>query len=258
MDQLIVAHSVPSYLFMTGSWIYGQLINLKRFNPIVITNYLQNMDVFPFESVYSLNIQLRPSKKLLVKLYMKVIGNQQIMRKRLQYFEEILNENRVFLLHSHFGDEGFRNLKLKQRLKIPMITSFYGYDISKLIKNPLWPYRYRRLFSEGEVFLVEGNYMKKSLVELGCPEEKVIVQHLGIDLEKIKFEPRKIGKDGKIKILVAGSFREKKGIPYALMAFARVKVKYDNLELSLIGDSSGISSDELEKNKILNIIGICT
>ncbi|GAI16312.1 unnamed protein product, partial [marine sediment metagenome] len=163
-------------------------------------------------------------------------------------------ENQVVLLHSHFGNEGFRNLELKQRLKVPMITSFYGYDVSKLLKGPLWFHRYQRLFSEGEIFLAEGNYMRKSLVELGCPGEKVIVQHLGVDLEKIKFEPRRIGRDGKIKILVAGSFTEKKGIPYALMTFARIRAKYDNLELSLIGDSSGISSDELEKSKILNII----
>ena len=254
MDKPVIAHSVPSYLFLTGSWIYGQLINLKRFNPIVITNYIQNMDIFPFQPIYSLNIQHRINKKLLVRLFMLFIGDQLTANKRYRYFIDILKEHRIVLLHSHFGNEGFWDLCLKQKLKIPIVISFYGSDVSKLAKNPLWRHRYRRLFSKGELFLAEGNFMKKSLINLGCPEEKVFIQHLGIDLEKIKFKPRKIGYNGKIKILISGSFREKKGISYAIEAFAKVRQKHKNIELTIIGDSSGIPRDEAEKRKILNTV----
>ena len=65
--------------------------------------------------------------------------------------------------------------------------------------------------------------MKKSLIKLGCPEEKIIIQHIGIDLKKIKFIPRSVNTDGLVKMLIASSFREKKGIPYAIEAFGRVK-----------------------------------
>ena len=72
--------------------------------------------------------------------------------------------------------------------------------------------------------------MKKTLVELGCPSEKIIVQHLGVDLAKIKFVPRNLKENEEIKILIAGSFREKKGIPYAVEAFSIAREKYRKLK----------------------------
>jgi len=44
MDQekAPIAHFVSSYLFLTGSWIYTQLINLKSYNPFVLTSMLGN------------------------------------------------------------------------------------------------------------------------------------------------------------------------------------------------------------------------
>jgi len=185
---------------------------------------------------------------------MRFIGNKIIVNKRIQYFSSILKKRQTVLLHSHFGDEGYGNLNLKKKLKIPMITSFYGYDVSRLTKKPIWRYRYGRLFSKGELFLAEGNFMKQSLINLGCQEEKIIVQHLGIDLEKIKFKPRKIGGDGKVKILIASSFREKKGIPYALEAFGKTNRIHKNLELKIIGDSGDEPKEEAEKRKVFDII----
>lgn len=254
MNKYMIAHSIPNYLFITGSWFYELLINYKKFKPIVITNYTQNMDLFPFEHVYSLNVRNFNYESLFVKLYNYIINKKLIKRKRLEYFSELLNKKKVFLLHSHFGNEGFDNIGLKQKLEIPMITSFYGYDVSMLVKQPYWIYRYRKLFSIGNLFLAEGNYMKKSLIELSCPEEKIIVQRLGINLEKFKFKPRKIGKDEKVKILIAGSFREKKGIVYAIDALRLVNRKHKNIELTIIGDSSGALPDEREKNKIISMI----
>ena len=55
-----------------------------------------------------------------------------------------------------------------------------------------WRNRYKELFARCERFLAEGNHMKKTLVELGCAESKVLVQRLGVDLEKIPFIPRKL------------------------------------------------------------------
>lgn len=65
--------------------------------------------------------------------------------------------------------------------------------------------------------------MKKCLTELVCPREKIIVQHLGIDLSQIEFIPRKPETSGEICVLIAGSFVEKKGIPYAIESFGRVR-----------------------------------
>ena len=138
-----------------------------------------------------------------------------------------------------------------------MITTFYGYDLSQLPNQDIgWMKRYAKLFKYGNCFIVEGRNMKKSLIKLGCPEEKIIINHIGVDLEKIKFTPRNVGADGLIKILIASGFREKKGIPYAIEAFGRVKESHPelNLELTIIGDSDGESEGEKEKKKIFDLI----
>src|SRR3990170_931715 len=147
----------------------------------------------------------------------------------------MLSREKPVLLHSHFGYDGYDMLPLKRKLRIPMVTTFYGLDLSLIPKSkPVWREKYKKLFNEGEMFLVEGSHMRECLIELGCPEGKARVQHLGIDLKQIAFIPRKIGNDGKVKILVSGSFIEKKGIPYALEAFARVKLKHKNIEINAI------------------------
>jgi colanic acid/amylovoran biosynthesis glycosyltransferase len=117
-----------------------------------------------------------------------------------------------------------------------------------------WRSRYKELFARCECFLAEGGHMKKTLVELGCAESKVLVQRLGVDLEKIPFIPRRIESDRKIRILMASTFRDKKGITYGLEAFSRIASSYRNVELTLIGDA-GRSQREVEyKKEIMRVI----
>jgi colanic acid/amylovoran biosynthesis glycosyltransferase len=138
-----------------------------------------------------------------------------------------------------------------------MITTFYGNDLSYLpAQAPEWKKRYKKLFREGALFLTEGNFMKKSLIKLGCPEDKIKVQHLGVDLDKIPFAPKKLQPEETIKVLTAASFTEKKGISYAVEAFGRVKQSNPDLkiQLTVIGDSRGKTEEEKIKKRILNLI----
>ncbi len=123
-------------------------------------------------------------------------------------------------------------------------------------QHPEWKMKYQTLFNRGDIFLVEGSHMKQCLIKLGCPDEKIIVQHIGIDTDNIKYNPRVISGDGEIKILISASFREKKGIPYAVKAFGIVKKNHPDikLQLTIIGDSSGSSEENKIKSEILNII----
>src|SRR5262249_15706969 len=57
------------------------------------------------------------------------------------------------------------------------------------------------------------------------------------------------------KVLIAGTFREKKGIPYALRAVDRAHKRNPRLQVTLVGDSAGKPGDEDEKREILALIG---
>ena len=242
-----VAHSVRSYLFRTGSWIYAQISNLKKYQPLVITTRKRNLTIFPLEKIYSLS-DLNGLNRFFQRQYAKFTNFYY------PFFLKVLKENQVLLLHSHFGNRGYFDLALKQKLKIPQVTTFYGHDVSLLPQEERWRKRFKVFFEQGDLILAEGNYMKKTLLEMGCPDSKVRVQHLGIDCEKIPFIPRKMVDGQKVKILIAGTFREKKGITYALEAFARLVPKYKNIEVTLIGDAGRSQREINYKNEITTII----
>ena len=243
----VIAHSVRSYLFRTGSWIYAQISHLKRYQPLVITVRKRNLDIFPVKKIYSLS-DLNPLNQFFQRQYAKLTNFYY------PFFFKALKKNQVSLLHSHFGNRGYFDLALKKKLKIPQVTTFYGHDVSLLPQEERWRRRFRVLFEQCDLILAEGNYMKKSLLELGCPDSKVQVQHLGINLEKIPFIPRRLTDHQKVKILIAGTFREKKGITYALEAFAKLTSKYKNIEVTLVGDA-GRSQREVDyKKEIATII----
>ena len=187
------------------------------------------------------------------KVWGKLINSYPSFALPLSFaFALPLKKDKPHLIHSHFGPSAYNFLTLKGIFKLPLVTTFYGYDMSLLPHcDNKWKTRYKKLFFHGDHFLVEGSYMKKCLMKLGCPEKKITIQHIGIDLNRIKFVPRRLGKNGVIRILIAGSFREKKGISYAIEAFGRVRKKYKNLWLTIIGDSAGTPREEEEKKKIL-------
>jgi colanic acid/amylovoran biosynthesis glycosyltransferase len=149
---------------------------------------------------------------------------------------------------------GVAMLRLKERLEIPLVTTFYGADATQLPRDPHWRESYQELFRAGELFLVEGSAMRRQLLELGCHESKVVVQRLGIPLDSFQFLPRQPDASGRIRVLMAATFRQKKGIPYALQAIERVRERYPNVEATLIGDTAGKAGDDDEKHKILPIL----
>ncbi len=242
----IIAHSVRSYLFRTGSWIFAQISHLKRYQPLVITTRKRNLDIFPIKEIYSLS-DLNSLNRFFQRQYAKLTNFYY------PFFFNVLKKTQVSLLHSHFGNRGYFDLALKEKLKIPHITTFYGHDVSLLPQEERWRKRFGVLFEQCDLILAEGNYMKKSLLELGCPDSKVRVQHLGVNLEKIPFIHRGITDHQNVKILIAGTFREKKGITYALEAFAKLTSKYKNVEVTLVGDA-GRSQREIDYKKEITAI----
>ena len=84
----------------------------------------------------------------------------------------MLKKEKARLIHAHFGPQGVAMIPIKRWLKLPLITTFYGFDVTQLPREDIWNKAYQRLFKEGDLFLVEGNNMKHSLMEIGCSSEK--------------------------------------------------------------------------------------
>ncbi len=238
------------YLPLTENWIYSQITSIKHFTVFFYAYLFENLDSFPYP---------RLRQPWLFKNTWRILKFVDLQfKKRTKMFLSFLlsmRQDNPCLFHAHFGPSGYELLPYLQYFKAPLITTFYGYDVTQLVhEEPEWRERYKKLFEKGKFFLVEGPHMKQELIKLGCPEEKVIVHHIGIDVERIQYQPRRFPGEGPVRILVAGRFCEKKGIPYAIEAFAHVLKRFPNVELTIIGDSRGSEKDEKEKERILTRI----
>lgn len=151
--------------------------------------------------------------------------------------EKTVNDEKIELIHAHFGTAGRLILNTARRCAVPLVTSFYGRDCYAYpVKNPS---AYKKLFEEGATFLALGKEMKASLIALGCPGEKITVHHLGVPAQPaIRRKPK-----SKVVFLSVARFIEKKGIEYAIKAFAMLRKELD-CELRLVGN--GPLLDELK------------
>lgn len=245
--SLKIAYSVDSWLPITMTWIYTQVKYQEWFSPIILSDKTFGIERYPNYSVFS------PNNRIIL-LSIKILRRIGI-RYTPRVFNNAIIQHQTNVLHSHFGDRGWYDLPMVRKHHLKHVVTFYGYDLSLLPRKfPVWGKRYKELFDRSDFFLCEGPHMAQQLIGLGCPQEKVKVHKLGIDLDEIPFKPRKVRDDGTIKILISGRFVEKKGIPYALEAIGRIKEKYSNIRVTIIGDSAGTKREEIEKGKILNII----
>jgi colanic acid/amylovoran biosynthesis glycosyltransferase len=158
------------------------------------------------------------------------------------------------VLHSHFGYVGWANMKAAQQTGMKHIATFYGQDVSRFpTANPSWYGHYEALFKQVDCVLCEGPFMAQSLMNLGCSPEKIRVHHLGIRVAEIAFKPRTWTPSNPLRVLIAASFREKKGIPYALEALGILKDEIP-LEITIIGDATSEAASQTEKQRILATI----
>ena len=222
-----VAHCATPFLPVNGSWIYNQLTRLERYRPIVLTQEARNLCEFPVATLYSAETY-RPVRKMANRLVRKWTGEYP-------FYSDILRREGARLIHAHFGYQGCRCLRAKSAAHLPLVTSFYGADASLFPADSRWRRRYDRLFATGELFLVEGSAMAQRLLALGCPESKLVVHHLGVDVEQIHFTER-LPTD-QVQILICAEFREKKGIAGGIRAIGRALEGLDlDCRVRIIGE----------------------
>ncbi|HZK90070.1 MAG TPA: glycosyltransferase [Stellaceae bacterium] len=152
------------------------------------------------------------------------------------------------LVHAHFGRGGALALPIAQRLKIPLVVSFYGGDATKNrhYRRHLLPAIFKRrlaeLQREAALFICVSNFIREKLIARGFPSEKVIVHRFGVNLDSPQ-DPSDAGPAG--YVLFAGRFVEKKGIGYLIEAMRRLETEGRDLRLVLIGN--GPLANELKR-----------
>jgi len=186
---------------------------------------------------------------------------QRALSLRL-FYEAVscLNRKPYDIVHCHFGPNGLRGVMLREigALQAKLITSFYGYDVSLSAPHSR-PHSYARLFAKGDLFLAISDTMRRRLVELGCPEDKILVHRLGVDVKKFNVTLH-APPDGSMNIVTIARLVHKKGIEHGIRAVARLVQTGLQVKYTIVGD--GPLRDDLEQliqqlglNKVVEMSG---
>jgi len=245
-----VVHIVPHWLPLTMIWLYNQISFLKGdVQSHIVCEETSNREIFPQENLYCL--KFFSIFRFYLQKGMRMLG----LKANLGFVESVIQNIKPNLIHSHFGDNGWSYSKLASQYRLKHLVSFYGYDVNMIPnRSSRWKAHYQELFSLVDGVLCEGPYMAESILRLGCPKNKILTQRLGIDTKKIPFRSRRGDLSKRLRFLIVGTFREKKGIPFALEALSILKKKNFDFDVTIIGDATAEKRDRKEKKRILETI----
>jgi colanic acid/amylovoran biosynthesis glycosyltransferase len=150
----------------------------------------------------------------------------------------------VGLLHAHFGPDGTYALPLAAALRVPLITTFHGWDVtvrpSAMLASPnptIARYLLRRgaLRRSGGAFIAVSDYVRDRLLVLGFAPERVIRHYIGVDTRRFTPIPDE-ARTSERYILSVARHAAKKGLDTLLRAFARVAPRFPDVRLVQVGN----------------------
>lgn len=217
------------------AFIKEQSYNMMRYQPTFISNTL--VQEVPFA-----NVAISQNDLLGVK------QAAFLLTRSPRLFKHFNSLNNLALIHAHFGPDGVYAMSLAEKLKVPLIVTFHGYDIT-LSRTALWRkgkfLYYQLIFNEEQLkqkttkFIAVSNFIKNKLIEKNYPKDKIIQHYIGVNTQK--FSPGE--KAAARYILCVGRHTQKKGIDTLLRAFAKITHKHP--EVSLIQVGTGTLSNTL-------------
>ncbi|MEA5462450.1 glycosyltransferase [Leptothoe sp. PORK10 BA2] len=155
----------------------------------------------------------------------------------------LLQQQQPTLVHAHFGSDGGMVQPLCQRLNIPLVVTFHGYDATW--DTPAWGtvrgkgdffrallLRKRDLaLGKADRLVAVSQFIRSQLLLRGAAADKILVHYIGIDRQR--FHPR-VGQREPM-VLFVGRLVEKKGGEYLVRAMAAVQRQRPEVTLVIIG-----------------------
>ena len=235
----IVAHFIRKNSQLRSSFIQNQILNHINYKPVIIHRYNSKKDDGGFAEFQRNDIpilDLSINKKLDLNFrYLKKISKKDVLR-----VIDFLDKQNVSILHFHYGSDAYIYTDIMKFAQRPSVVSFYGYDASKFYKR-FFGYASSLLkivFSCASAILAMSEEMKKDLIKIGCPEDKIIVHYHGIPTKyfaDLKHNYNKILDD--FVLLNVAYFDKVKGHIFILKALELLINKgYINIKLKLVGN----------------------
>lgn len=236
------------FLPPSETFIYNSIRSLTRYETKVFAIARRSEDKFPLPGVTAL--RSLPFGTLEALLYRATMYSPRFIKWA----------KTVSILHAHMGYTGVHGLVAAKRLGIPLMTSFYGKDVTILKTREKYKASYwhfwafaKKLFAQGDRFLVLSGDMKEKLADCGCPEEKIVINPLGIDLSRFSSERTARAPGAPTELLMVGREVQKKGFDDGLRACAQANAQGADLKVTLLGTDGPMRSELMQLAESLSL-----
>lgn len=159
------------------------------------------------------------------------------------------------LLHAHFAPDACDALTLAKLLRIPLICTCHGYDVTvtdafhkKDRRGQQFLRRRPKLQTQADTFIAVSQFIRSMMLDQGYPEHKIRVHYIGVDTHL--FHPPQ-EESRKLQVLFAGRLVEKKGCSYLIDAMGAVQRSFPEVELIIIGDGPERAALEQQASRSL-------
>lgn len=173
-------------------------------------------------------------------LILKGFGFSSIPSFEIVSLKRNFKKNKIDLVFAEYGPTGAHMLNLCSELKLPLIVHFHGYDATRndIIRD--YEMQYKKVFLYASYIFVVSTQMKKQLVKLGCPTEKIILNTYGPNQLFFTVKPAYNTQ----QFISVARFVDKKAPYLTILAFRKVVDAFPDAKLLMIGDGP--------------LLGVCT
>lgn len=260
---------LPRLVSLCGTWLkpemqslYRQVVNLQRYDNTVFTERLQHPARFPFEPVVVMERQVRPRPKgnFILRFWYKYVIRQwpppRCITSSPEYhpynLPQLLARHQPALVHVYYGHKAVKYLDMLLAWGGPFIVSFHGVDVVKFTDDPAYVASLQRVFDKARLILARSNSLLEGLKSLGCPPEKLRLNHTPIPLESFPATLRGAPADGAWRLIQASRLIPKKGLFTTLEALRLVVPHFPALKFIVCG-TGPVKDEFLQKRDELGL-----
>ena len=138
------------------------------------------------------------------------------------------------LIHCHSLGVGQHFMPAAKRKRLPLVTTFHGLEPPGVPQ--IAPHRRIRLFEASQKVIVNTDFARKHVTQLGCPPGKITVLPQGLPLEDFPFRQRPCpAPEQPLELLSVGRFQRDKGQAFSILALRRLRDSGINASWHFVG-----------------------
>lgn len=148
------------------------------------------------------------------------------------------------IIHAHFATDAVLIAPLARRMKIPMVVTLHGFDVTEApsrpgLKGRVFRFRLRRLLRQTSLLLAVSEHIAQATRLLGAEASRIRTQPIGV---RVPHALEQVAEEPDWDVLFVGRLVQKKGVDDLLRAVA--SLNKGNLRVAIVGD--GVLARELE------------